>query len=359
MSDWIDQPTKIRKGEDLNIESLQKYLNKQLPQHAGELVIEQFPGGYSNLTYLIKLGDTQFVLRRPPFGAKIKSAHDMGREYKILSALSKHWSKAPKPEVYTEDESIIGSPFYVMERVQGVILRPKMPKEMTPDAPTMSGISKALANTFAELHQVDYEAAGLGDLGKPNGYVERQITGWTKRYFKSKTNEIPEIEKVAKWLADHLPEENKPALIHNDFKYDNVILDPNDWTNIIAVLDWEMSTLGDPLMDLGTSIGYWFSPNDPDWMKQMSLSPTDLPGNPTRGEFVELYAKASGRDVGNILFYYVYGVFKIAVVAQQIYYRYHKGFTQDERFAKMILAVQGLANVGTRAIEKKRIDDLY
>lgn len=359
MATWTDESSGIRKGEEIDVSSLEKYLKKQLPKTEGALIIEQFPKGFSNLTYLLKLGDRQLVLRRPPFGANIKSAHDMGREYKILKALSKTYAKAPLPYFYTEDEAVIGAPFYVMERVQGVILRPKMPKEMHPAADTMHEVANGLIDTFVELHEVDYQAVGLGDLGRPEGYVERQIQGWTKRYFKSKTDEIPALEKAAEWLNDHIPQESDAALIHNDFKYDNIVLKADDWTKVLAVLDWEMSTLGDPLMDLGTSIGYWVNQNDPEWLQKLALSPTTLPGNPSRGEVVERYAQKSGRDVGNIVFYYVYGLFKIAVIVQQIYYRYKKGYTQDQRFANLIDAVRGLGATAMQAIGKKRIDDLF
>ncbi len=356
---WTDKSTTIRKGEELPLEKLETYLNQTLPDTQGNLIIEQFPSGFSNLTYLIGLGEQLFVLRRPPFGANIKSAHDMGREYKILSALSKTYSKAPKPLLYTEDENIIGAPFYVMERVQGVILRPKMPKEMHPDQTTMSGIANELIDTFVELHGVDYQAVGLGDLGRPEGYVERQIVGWTKRYFKAKTDEFAEIEKAAQWLADNMPKEVQPALIHNDFKYDNVVLSNEDWTKIIAVLDWEMATIGNPLMDLGTSIGYWVNPNDPDFMQMLNLTPTTISGNPTRSEVVEMYAKKSGRNVDHVIFYYIYGLFKIAVIVQQIYARYKKGYTQDQRFAKLNLVVKGCGVMALQAISKNKIDDLF
>ncbi len=358
-NNWKDNSTKIRKGEELNFGNLERYLKEQMPDLEGRLLVEQFPSGFSNLTYLVKVGERQFVLRRPPFGVEIKSAHDMGREYKILQALSTSYAKVPKPYLYTEDKEILGAPFYMMERVEGIILRAKMPEGMQPNAATMHGIAKGMVDTMVELHEVDYEAVGLGELGKPDGYVERQIEGWTKRYLKSKTNEVASIEKAAKWLHENMPKESAASLIHNDFKYDNLILDSNDWTKVIAVLDWEMSTLGDPLMDLGTSIGYWVNNNDPEWMQQMALSPTTLPGNPSRGELVQMYAEKSGRQIDNIVFYYVYGIFKIAVISQQIYYRYKMGHTQDKRFAALIGAVKGLGAMAMQAIEKDRIDDLF
>jgi aminoglycoside phosphotransferase (APT) family kinase protein len=365
---WIDQSTQVRKGEELPIETLQAYLLENLPGAEGNLSVEQFPSGYSNLTYLIRMGERGYVLRRPPFGAKIKTGHDMLREYTVLSALKKQYDKVPEPLLYTDDESVIGAPFYVMERVEGVILRAKMPKEMRPDAETMSGIAQSLIDTFVELHAIDYRAAGLESFGKPTGYVERQIKGWTKRYFNAKTDEAPELERAAQWLADHLPPENLrapmrgragAALIHNDFKYDNVVLDPKDWARIIAILDWEMATLGDPLMDLGASLGYWVNADDPPWLQQLALSPTTLPGNPSRGEVVERYSRQSGRNVDHLVFYYVYGLFRVAVIVQQIYYRYQKGLTKDPRFATLNQVVLGLGTMAMMAIRKKRVDGLW
>ncbi len=359
MSKWIDSATRIRGGEELHEGNLAQYLRSNLPHLQGELEVQQFPSGFSNLTYFLKVGKSELVLRNPPFGANIKSAHDMSREYSVLSGLHPVYSKAPQPVLYCEDENVLGAPFYIMERVRGVILRPRMPKEMYPDPQQMSGIANSFVDCLVELHAVDYTAAGLAELGRPEGYVQRQVEGWSKRYQKAKTDDITEMDIVAGWLAVNFPPEQSPTLIHNDFKYDNIVLDGEDWTSIIAVLDWEMTTIGDPLMDLGTSIGYWVNDNDPAWMQQLSLSPTTYPGNPRRGELVERYARQSGRDVGQIVFYYVYGIFKIAVICQQIYYRYKHGYTKDPRFAVLIDAIKGLGVMGQQAIAKGRIDDLF
>ncbi len=359
MSQWSDRPAAVRAGEELDAERLRSYLGEHLPDLEGDLAVEQFPRGFSNLTYLLRVGDRQLVLRRPPFGANIKSAHDMGREHKILSRLFDVYPKVPRPLVFCEDESVLGAPFYVMERVKGVILRPQMPEGMTPEPEVMRAIAEALVDTFVELHDVDYEAAGLGDLGKPEGYAERQVSGWTKRWSAARTDEVPEMERVAAWLAGHLPESVDVSLIHNDFKYDNVVLDAGDWSRVIAVLDWEMATLGDPLMDLGTSLGYWVDADDPPALQGLQLSPTTLPGNPPRRRIAELYAEKSGRDVGRLVFYYVYGLFKIAVIVQQIYARYKKGLTKDPRFAGLLGAVRGCAVAAAQAIAKDRIDRLF
>ena len=245
-NNWKDKAVAVREGEELDLDALIKYFSQHLPQFEGNLWVKQFPGGASNLTYAVNIGDARLVLRRPPFGPKIKSAHDMSREYKLFSKLIHSYNKVPKPLLFCEDESIIGREFYVMERVEGVILRSGMPEAMHPEPSLMNGIAHSLVETMVDLHNVDYEAAGLGDLGRPKSYNERQVVGWTKRYFNAKTDEVPEIEKVSYWLANNLLPESDSCLIHNDYKYDNVVLDNEDWTKIIAILDWEMCTLGDP-----------------------------------------------------------------------------------------------------------------
>lgn len=358
-NNWNDKATTVREGEELNVQALKTYLNQQLPEYTGELTIEQFPGGASNLTYAITIGDKRLVLRRPPFGPKIKSAHDMSREYKIFSKLINHYDKVPTPILFCEDESIIGREFYIMERLEGVILRGRVPKEMQPTSPVMGKIAYALVETLSDLHKVNYEEAGLEKLGRPKGYNERQVTGWTKRYFNAKTDEITEIEKVSYWLSNNLLPESDSCLIHNDYKYDNVMLDANDWTKIIAILDWEMCTLGDPLMDLGTSLCYWTNPDDPDWFKNATWSPTLLDGNPTRGGVADIYAQISGRDLSNIVYYYVFGLFKIAVVMQQIYKRFKTGHSSNPKFAQLNQAVKGLSVMAWQAVQKNQIEKLF
>jgi aminoglycoside phosphotransferase (APT) family kinase protein len=221
---------------------------------------------------------------------------------------------------------------------------------MIPEPTLMGNIASAVIDNLADLHALDYESAGLGEFGKPEGYVERQISGWSRRYLRSKTDDIAGMEKTAVWLSDNLPPESGATLIHNDYKYDNLVLDSADWSRIIGVLDWEMATIGDPLMDLGTSLGYWVQPDDPPAMLALQFSPTTLPGNPTRDQLIERYARRSGRDVSNLTFYYVYGLFKLAVIVQQIYYRYKLGHTQDPRFANLIDAVRACAAMAVRSI---------
>src|SRR5437762_3556827 len=256
-AELLDQPQKTRPGEELDAGKLEAWLRHALPELSGQLEIAQFPKGYSNLTYLLRVGEREMVLRRPPFGAKIKTAHDMGREYRILSHICDLYPKVPKPLAYCDDESVLGAPFYVMERVAGIILRAEPPAGLDLTPPFMRRLSENFIENFLEIHSIDYAAAGLGDLGKPDGYVSRQIDGWIKRYQNARTDEIPEMDRVAAWLADHKPAEFGACLIHNDYKYDNLLLEPEDFSRIKAVFDWEMATIGDPRMDLGSSLCYW------------------------------------------------------------------------------------------------------
>jgi aminoglycoside phosphotransferase (APT) family kinase protein len=325
----------IRTGEELPVERLAAYLRERLPDSAGPLVVEQFPQGHSNLTYLLRLGDVELVLRRPPFGNQVKSAHDMAREYRVLSHLSAVYAPAPRPFLHCEDPDVIGSEFYVMERRRGLILRKTIPPEVTIDSQAARRLSTALIDNLARLHSLDFNEAGLGDLGKPEGYVERQVTGWASRYEKARTDDIASMERLAAWLAGQIPPESGAAIIHNDYKYDNLILDASELTHIVAVLDWEMATIGDPLMDLGSTLGYWVEASDPQPLRQAAFGPTALPGSLTRRELLDRYQEQSGRTVPNPVFYYAFGLFKLAVIVQQIYARYVRGHTRDPRFAHL------------------------
>ena len=354
----LDQPQPVRSGEALDAQKLEAFLKAALPELVGPLVIEQFPKGYSNLTYLLRVGERELVLRRPPFGAKIKTAHDMGREYKILSHICGVYPKAPRPLLYCEDESVLGAPFYVMERVQGIILRAQPPTGLELPPQLMRRLSESFIESLVEIHAIDYAAAGLADLGKPAGYVLRQVEGWTRRYQNARTDVITEMDHVAKWLSDHKPPESGACLIHNDYKYDNLVLDPADLSRINACLDWEMATLGDPLMDLGSTLGYWVDGDDPEEWRQQTFGVTTLPGNFNREQLLERYAGLSGRKTEQAVFYYAYGLFKIAVIVQQIYTRYKQGFTQDERFKRLIHTVRAASRTAALAIEKGRISRL-
>ena len=350
----LDGAKPVREGEELPIDKLQPWLDEALPDVPGAVTVEQFPSGYSNLTYLIKKGDTELVLRRPPFGVQVKSGHDMAREHRVLSGLAGVYAPAPRPLAYCEDEAVIGAPFYVMERRQGIILRRRIPKELTLTPSTLRAMCLSLVDNLADLHAVDVKAAGLADLGKPEGYARRQVEGWIRRFEKAKTSDVPHMDEIAKWLTERIPESSDATLVHNDYKFDNVMLDPKDPTRITAVLDWEMCTLGDPLMDLGTTLGYWVeSSDDPRW-KFVAFSPTYGAGALSRREMAERYAEKTGRDVSNMLFYYCFALQKIATIIQQIFYRYKQGHTSDPRFSQLDQIVAVLAETAVGAAERGR-----
>ena len=355
MSIELDRATSVRPGEELDLARLDAFLRQRLSPLAGTLVIEQFPHGHSNLTYLLRFGDTELVLRRPPFGSQVQTAHDMGREFRVLSKLSAVFPAAPQPYLTCDDLSVLGAPFYIMERRRGVILRKSLAPDVSISPPTARRLGQSLVEMLARLHAIDHQAAGLGDLGKPAGYVARQVTGWINRYDKARTDDVAPMEQVARWLNEHVPAESGTAVIHNDFKYDNVVLDPADLTRIVAVLDWEMATLGDPLMDLGTTLGYWVEAGDPESLQRAAIGPTMLPGSLTRRELVEHYEQASGRGVSDPLFYYCFGLFKIAVIIQQIYVRFVRGATQDPRFAQLGDVVTVMSRQAERALEARTI----
>jgi aminoglycoside phosphotransferase (APT) family kinase protein len=343
------ETTAVRPGEELPMGVLETYLTRHLPGTTGPLVVEQFPHGHSNLTYLVRLREQEFVLRRPPFGNQVKTAHDMGREFRVLSKLSAVYPLAPRPFLYCDDPTVLGVPFYIMERRRGIVLRRAETPGVTIDPATARQLSTALIDNLARLHGLDYRAADLAELGKPEGYVTRQVTGWINRYANARTDDLPEMEQVGRWLGDHIPAQSEAALVHNDYKYDNLVLDPANLTRIVAVLDWEMATIGDPLMDLGTTLGYWIEATDPEEVRAGAFGPTAVPGSLTRRELVARYAEQTGRDVSNILFYYSFGLYKIAVIVQQIYARYVRGYTQDPRFARLNALVVALSRQALRA----------
>ena len=352
-----DLPKKVRNGEELDLVKLKKYL---LKINFDLNDVNQFPSGYSNLTYLLTSGSKEYILRKPPFGAEsLKGGHDMLREFTVLKNLKSQFDLVPEVYHFCEDKSIIGSTFYLMERVKGNIIRPNLSEENSPGKKIIREISKQMINTLSTLHNVDIKAANLTDLGKINGYNQRQVDGWIKRYYHSKTSTIDNMEFVAKWLKNNIPMESKASIIHNDFKYDNIVLDKENFSTINAILDWEMATVGDPLMDLGTSLGYWVDNDDLPELKLFQLSATTLQGNPTREEFLHEYMLKSNTKIDNPIFYYVFGLFKIAVIAQQIFFRYKKGYTKDKRFKLLELAVISLSVMAKQSIEKNRLSNLF
>jgi aminoglycoside phosphotransferase (APT) family kinase protein len=350
--DLTDQATAIRKGEALDLEKIESFIRDSIPDLTGEMTLKQFPSGHSNLTYLVTVGDREMVLRRPPFGHKAKTAHDMNREYRILSAIHEVYPYAPRPLAYSKDESIIGCPFYVMEKISGIILRRNLPAGLEFSPVQVRRLFERLVEVLYQLHSIDYKTTGLENFGKPRGYVSRQVTGWNKRYRAARTPDVPECEEIMAWLEEKMPPEtDRPGLIHNDFKFDNVVLDPDDPMNIIGVLDWEMATLGDPLMDLGCSLGYWVEKTDPPEQQAIRFMPTHLHGAMTRKEMVSYYAELSGLKMDHFDFYRCFGLFRLAVIVQQIYYRYYHGQTSDERFKAMSYGVTVLDQAARQVIE--------
>jgi aminoglycoside phosphotransferase (APT) family kinase protein len=350
MSETID----VREGEAFDLETVERYLRDHIEDvPEGKLRVTQFPSGASNLTYLLKVGDWEGVLRRPPLGPVPPKAHDMGRESGILARLNAVYPLAPRPYFFCEDESVIGAPFYVMERRTGVVLDDSFTEGVEHDEALCRGISGTLVDTLVELHAVDIRDAGLGNLGKPDGFLQRQTEGWISRYEKAKTDEIREVEPLTDWLARGIPESPPPAVIHNDYKLNNLVLHPEDLTEVRAVLDWEMATVGDPLFDLAVSLSYWIEPGDPDELAAVMPTVTVTPGFMTRKELIDRYERESGRDLSDMHWYVVFGYFKLAGILQQIYARYNNGQTTDERFATfgdrvrtLILHAENLSRTG-------------
>jgi len=332
----------VRPGEELNGDNLEEYLRKKLsvaqPLNITRIRIEQFPGGHSNLTYLVQLGGQEFVLRRPPFGEVAPTAHDMPREFKLLTAINPFFPIAPRPYLLCEDPSIIGAPFYLMERRCGLIIREQIPKEIGDDLTQRRSVSEAVIDTLAALHSIDIYSTGLVSLGKPASFVTRQVQGWTRRWERAKTSEVPELDEVALWLAERIPAEpaeldrHSATLLHNDFKLDNVILDPKCPTRVTGVLDWEMSAIGDPLIDVGLFLCYWPEKDDPEYRRNFLSPVTTETGWMRRAELSARYAEKTGRDLSDIHFYETLALFKVAVAIQQIYLRFVQGQTHDERF---------------------------
>jgi aminoglycoside phosphotransferase (APT) family kinase protein len=355
MADLQDPTAAVRPGEELDVAKLEPFLHTHFPGETGPLIVRQYPSGHSNLTYSVQLGSRDMVLRRPPFGSKVKSAHDMGREFRVLSKLHAHYSPAPHVLLFCDDASVLGGPFYLMDPIHGIILRREVPPGLDFSPEPARRLSESFLDNLALLHSLDYEAIGLADLGKPQGYLERQVRGWIERYQGSRTHDIPEIAPLSNWIQQHMPASSEATLVHNDYKYDNVVLDPNDLTNIIGVLDWEMCIIGDPLTDLGSALAYWIDTSDPREMLETRWGPTNYPGSLTREQLVHRYALKTGRDVSNLPFYLAFARFKIAVIVQQIYYRYHQGLTHDERFASMPQLIKLLLRASLRTAETSAI----
>lgn len=342
----------VRADERFDVGKLAAYLQGRLPGADHEPLVRQFGGGAANLTYLLDYGAQQYVLRRPPLGPVARSAHDMGREYKVLSVLHQAFPYAPRACLYCDDPSILGADFFVMERRQGVVVRKSMPAEFAalPNAPRQ--LSQALVDALAEFHAVDYNAIGLSDLGEPDGFVARQIEGWHKRWNAAKVEEVADMDAVYAWLKSHQPTTCAYSLVHNDYKLDNLMFAASNPARVAAIFDWDMCTLGDPLNDLGALLAYWSEPTDPPHLQALAMMPLDARFM-TRRELVERYAEKSGRSIHDIHFYHALGLFRVTVIIAQIYVRYHRGQTQDQRFAALggmipLMARAALEAAGTK-----------
>ena len=350
----------VRESEQLDWAALGAYLRARLPEVVGgdvdanaPLEVEQFPGGHSNLTYLLRFGPREFVMRRPPFGPVAPKAHDMAREFRILQSLHPVFPLAPRPYLLCEDTSVVGSVFYLMERRRGLVVRSEEPPELDERPRERRRASAALVDALAELHGVDVRAHGLDSLGKPAGFVERQVRGWAERWHRSQTDELAEMDALAAWLSERLPSDpGRPTLVHGDYKLDNVMLDAGDVGRVVGVFDWEMSAVGDPLVDLGILLGYWVHTAVAGERRDTVSAVTNREGWFTREELLERYGARTGADLSGVGFYEVFAVFKLAVVLQQIFFRYRRGQTDDPRFAALGERVSWLARIATELAEK-------
>ncbi len=360
----IDIGGNVRNGEELDDRAVGNWLIEHGEEISGPVEVTQYSGGASNWTYRLKYENADLILRRPPQGTKAKSAHDMKREYHVQRALAEHYSVVPEMVLLCQDESVIGCDFYVMKRIEGIIPRANLPKEINFDEHQTRELCTNFIDKLIELHQVPYEGTDLEKLGKGDGYCQRQVDGWDSRYEKAKTLNVPSFKYVRQWLKDHVPNDSKTCVIHNDWRFDNVILDPENPSKIIGVLDWEMATLGDPLMDLGSSLAYWVEESDNAIFKATRRQPTHLKGMFTRAEVVEYYLNKAGLKTDNWTFYEVYGVFRLAVIAQQIYYRYYHKQTNNPAFKDFwivihALHIRALKLIGLQKIEANEIAQKY
>jgi len=345
----MNQPQFENKNNDKEIDwtLLENYLRSQnIIEGDLPFVVEKFSAGYSNLTYFIRAGDWEAILRRPPFGPLPPKAHDMKREYEILHNLNQVFSLAPKPYIYCDDSTIMDRHFYIMEKKNGVVIDDSFPQQFSLIPQSRQLVSEAVVKTLIQLHEVNYVEAGLENIGYPEGYLSRQVHGWIKRYNNTKTVEIDGVEELEKWLLNNLPTSPMPTIVHNDFKLNNMMFSEKDPSQIIGVFDWELSTIGDPLTDVAAMIAYWEEEGDP---FTGLTTVTKQHGFASRRDMLEMYARQSGRDVDQIDYYLTFAFYKIAGILQQIYYRWKIGEAKDERFAKLEEGVTNLLKQAMRA----------
>lgn len=350
---YIEEASTPRPSELPDSDALAAYLSFHMEGFKGPLEIQQYMGGYSNLTFLLTWTGGRCILRRPPMGANVRGGHDMSREYRVLKLLKPYFPTVPSVLLYCDDPAIIGAPFFLMEKLEGCILRGGLPLSSYPDAGHMHVMSRNAVRLLANLHSIETDGTPLSEIGRPEGYVHRQMEGWIARYHRSATDEVPGIEETIGWLQRHCPADSGVSLVHNDYKFDNLVFDPGNPSRILAVLDWEMATLGDPLLDLGTSLAYWSEAGDSPALKPFNVS--WLPGSLSRREVVQTYAAMRGMKEPDMLYPYVFGCFKIGVIVQQIYARYRKGLTADHRFAGLKTVLEACIYQALQAMHLGRI----
>jgi len=355
----IDRPQPLRPDLLFDVLPLENYLREQVPGFETLYSIEQFAGGFSNLTFCLHTNLGDWVLRRAPVGAAIQSAHDMEREHRVLTLLLPHYAAVPKPLLYCDHLEVMGAPFYLMERVEGIVLRGKDAKQLAQGDPVLlRRLCEGFVDNLAALHKIDIEATELIQLGKPDGYVLRQTEGWIGRFHRAHTDDCPDATSIEQWLRTHQPPPNPPTLLHNDYKFDNLVfawpLEPEP--HLLTVLDWEMTTVGDPLMDLGAALGYWVEPGDDPFFKAFNF--TWLPGCLTRQELADRYARLTGRDLSALPFYYAFGLYKNAVILQQIYARWKAGIASDPRFEALGHGVRVLLQMAERTVKERANNNL-
>jgi aminoglycoside phosphotransferase (APT) family kinase protein len=336
---WADRPGPVRDEDRFDVGAVHHWLGQHVEYLKDRAVpdVRQFPGGASNLTYLLRYPDRDLILRRPPAGHKAASAHDMGREFRVQHQLRPWFPYVPEVLALCEDPAIIGTTFYVMGRVPGMILRGALPDGLALPPPAARQLALRAIDCLLELHQVDPDRSGLAALGRGPGYVRRQVAGWTDRYRKARTPNVPDYEAVMQWLDRSQPPDSGMRVIHNDFRFDNLVLDSD--LRVVGVLDWEMATLGDPLMDMGAVLAYWIQSDDDEEFRNFKRQPSDAPGMPTRSELAEYYATQAGVIVDDWTFYELFGLFRLAVILQQIYFRFHHRQTTNPGFADFWRAV--------------------
>ncbi|MCH2058355.1 MAG: phosphotransferase family protein [Thalassotalea sp.] len=349
----LDKAQNVRAGEELDEQVVDQWLKVRLRQLTGNPVVTQYSGGASNWTYCLDYSDTSLILRRAPAGTKAKGAHDMGREFRLQSALKPAYNYVPQMLAFCDDDNVLGTDFYVMEKITGIIPRKHMPKELSISTEKNQQMCRNVLDCLIDLHQVDYQVAGLDNIGKGAGYTERQISGWSERYRNAKTWNVPSGRFVINWLEKNMPNKELICITHNDFRFDNVVLDAKDYTKVLGVLDWELATLGDPLMDLGNTLAYWVEADDDFLAQSTRRQPTHLPGMMTRQQVIDYYLEKTGSDCDDFTFYEVYGLFRLAGIVQQIYYRYHHKQTNNPAFKRFWFFVHYLMWRCKKTIKKR------